>query len=123
VLEAFMLEGSTLEVFMLEGSTLEVFMLEGSMLEVFTLEGSTLEAFMLEGSAPEAFMLEPFKREVCIREGWRLVTERHAVWHIPRECMPGAYTTGSRECVLVPLWRLVGMAAGLARNMGRTEHW
>jgi hypothetical protein len=41
----------------------------------------------------------------------------------PRECMPGAYTTGSRECVLVPLWRLVGMAAGLARNMGRTEHW
>ena len=30
----------------------------------------------------EAFMLEPFKREVCIREGWRLVTERHAVWHI-----------------------------------------
>ena len=32
-------------------------------------------------------------------------------------------TTGSRECVLVPLWRLVGMAAGLARNMGRTEHW
>ena len=112
-----------LEAFMLEGSTLEVFMLEGSTLEVFMLEGSTLEAFMLEGSAPEAFMLEPFKREVCIREGWRLVTERHAVWHIPRECMPGAYTTGSRECVLVPLWRLVGMAAGLARNMGRTEHW
>ena len=68
-------------------------------------------------------MLEPFKRGGMHTRGLA-VGHRAArgLWHIPRECMPGAYTTGSRECVLVPLWRLVGMAAGLTRNMGRTEH-